>query len=164
MTREDREPETGLRLIIGYKVVKATAAVILGTGLLAANGSDLAGHVHALASNLLQHATSAWSIRLSTWLLDAVTARNLHVVALACLLDAALTGVEAWALHRRFWWSGWLVVLATSALLPFEGIALVRHFAWGRVLVTVGSVLIVAYLVRFQLRGGAGLSARSRSP
>ncbi len=163
MTRADRAPETGLRLIIAYKVVKATVAVLLGTLLLGASGFALAD-VQALATSLLRHATSAWSIRLAKTLLDAATARNLQIIAVACLLDAALTGVEAWALHRRFWWSGWLVVAATSALLPFEGIALVRHFALGRVVITVGNVLIVAYLVRLQLRGGAGLSAESRSP
>lgn len=161
----DALPRTvGVRVIVGYKIVKAAVAFLTGALILILTAFGLATELHTVASNMRDHATEAWSVALAKWLLDAATARNLHVVALACLLDASFSAFEAWALHRRFWWSGWLIVAATSALLPFEGIALVRHFAAGRVALAAGNVLIVLYLVRLELSGATRVSAGSRSP
>jgi len=46
---------------------------------------------------------------------------------LTLILDGALSLVEAWSLHRRYAWGRWLVVGATSGLLPLELAAMIRH-------------------------------------
>lgn len=142
----------GLRLIVGYKFVKAGAELLLGALLLSFAAAGLAEELRAVALSARDHATAAWSVRLAEWLMNTATARNLRVVALASLLDGAWTLFEGWALHRRFWWSGWLVVVATASLFPFEAIAIARHARAGRIAIMALNVVIVAYLVRSRVR------------
>jgi uncharacterized membrane protein (DUF2068 family) len=81
-------------------------------------------------------------------LLRFVHARHSLVwTADALLFDAALSGVEAWALSRRYTWGEWLVVGTTAFLIPFEIRALLHHLRFGRALLLVLNVAIVAYLV-----------------
>jgi uncharacterized membrane protein (DUF2068 family) len=65
----------------------------------------------------------------------------------ALVADGAASLVEAWALSRGHWWGPWLVVATTSALLPFELVALARHPHVGRFVVLAINAAIVAYLV-----------------
>jgi uncharacterized membrane protein (DUF2068 family) len=97
------------------------------------------------------HATAAWSTELADRLIGAATPRGVHRVALAALFDGALSFVEGFAIHRRWAWSGWLVVVATSCLLPFEILALVHHLSATRSAVLVINVAIVAYLIRHRV-------------
>jgi uncharacterized membrane protein (DUF2068 family) len=138
----------GLRLIVGYKLVKAVVEPILGVVLLSFASAGLAGHLRAVALNIRHHAAEAWSVALAERLVRASTERNLLVVGLATLLDGALSFVEGWALHHRYRWSHWLVVGTTSSFLPFEGLALAHHFSAGRIALLIGNALIVIYLVR----------------
>ena len=57
-----------------------------------------------------------------------------------------LTLGEGWALHRRFRWAPWLVVVATGSLLPFEVVELVRRPHALRLAVFVVNLTIVCYL------------------
>lgn len=141
------EPSTnaGLRLIVAYKLVKAALEMLLGALLL----SSLARKIVAVtgAANIRHHATEAWSLTFAERLLHSPTTHSLHVIALAAILDGAVSLVEGWALHRRYSWSGWLVVATTSCLLPFEFIALVRHPTAGHLVLLVLNALIVIYLI-----------------
>lgn len=142
----------GLRLIVGYKFVKAAAELLLAVLILSLASAGLADELRMAALNVRNHATAAWSVALARWLMNAATSRNLRVIALASLLDAAASLFEGWALHRRFGWSRWLVVFTTSSLFPFEVVAIVRHFSAGRVALMVVNALIVVYLVRHRTR------------
>ena len=150
--RAGRSDAIGLRLIIGYKFTKAAAEFLLGVVILSMASAGLADELRTVALNVRNHATAAWSVALAKWLMNAATARNLRVVALASLLDAAASLFEGWALHRRFDWSRWLVVGATASLFPFEIVAIVRHLSAGRVALMVVNALIVVYLVRHRAR------------
>jgi uncharacterized membrane protein (DUF2068 family) len=143
-----RSKTVGLSLIVGYKLAKAGVELLLGVLVLSLAS---AGHTHALHSvvtALRNHATEAWSIAAAQWLANAATGRHLRVVALAAFLDAVLSLVEGWSLHRRYPWSRWLIVGATSCLLPFEAVALVHHLRAGRVAIMVVNLLLVGYLIR----------------
>lgn len=146
----------GLRLIIGYKFLKAVGELILGVAVLVFLSAGLPDEVRELARRVREHATAAWSVDLAEWLTNAATRRNLRVVAVASLLDAVWSCFEGWALYRGYAWSGWLVIVATSSLFPFEVIAIARHVRAGRVALMALNVLIVAYLVRRQLGRRAG--------
>ena len=136
----------GLKLIVAYKFAKALLEMFLGVLML----SGLAHKLIAVtgAANIRHHATEAWSITFAERLLHSPTAHSLHVIALAALLDGAVSLVEGWALHRRYGWSGWLVVGATFCLIPFECIALVRHPTSGHLALLLMNALIVIYLIR----------------
>jgi uncharacterized membrane protein (DUF2068 family) len=75
-------------------------------------------------------------------------------------LDGVLTLCEGWALHRRFAWSPWLVVVATGSLLPFEVVELVRRPHAVRLVIFVVNLTIVCYLAARATREGRRLARR----
>lgn len=144
--------EPGLRLIILYKLIKASLAVAASAvlwGLLIAGSAD---RVLGLASYVRHHLTAAWSIRLADAFVSAADMRHLEVVASALALDGAATFFEWYALRTGRPWGAWLVVLATASLLPFEVVAIVRHLHTERVVLLVVNLAIVAYLARRTLK------------
>lgn len=147
--KADRQTEIGLRLIVLYKLTKAVLEVAFGA-TVAIFADGVSAELQRLAVAVRDHATAAWSIALAERLVRAATARHLEIVALASLFDGVFSAVEGWALHKRYRWSGWLVIGATSCLLPFEAIALVRRLTFGRVTLLFVNALIVVYLVRHQ--------------
>jgi len=81
-----------------------------------------------------------------------VTSRNVGIAALILLLDTASTAAEGIGLHYRQRWAAWWVVVATSALVPFEVDILWRRPTVLRALVLTVNLTIVAYLVQKVLR------------
>jgi uncharacterized membrane protein (DUF2068 family) len=140
--------EPGLRLIIAYKLVKGGLVLLLAAATLVVLLAGQAAKVHELAQGLRHHVVGAWSIWLSELMAEATTTGHLRLVLAALTMDGSLTLVEGYGLHRRWVWAGWLVVIATSLLLPFEVAALVREVHLGRVLVLIINVAVVAYLGR----------------
>jgi len=138
----------GLRLIIVAKLVKAilVLAIALFFTVLLVTGTS--AHLHGLATHLREHVTAAWSVYLSDAVVSATERRHLVVATSALFLDGITTSVEWYALRRGHTWGEWLVVGATSSLLPFEVVAIVRHFHAGRVLVLVVNAAIALYLTR----------------
>ena len=138
--------EVGLRLVIAYKLVKACGelalAAVLGT-VLVSGGAD---SVREDLASLSRHVTSAWSLRASALLANAATPHAVVLTIAALLMDGVLTPGEGWALHRRFTWAPWLVVVATGSLLPFEVVELVRRPHAVRLAIFVVNLTIVCYL------------------
>jgi uncharacterized membrane protein (DUF2068 family) len=138
---------TGLRLIVGYKIVKAALELSFGVLLLIVGPAGLVQDVRGVALHFQHHATAAWSTALAERLVHATTEQHVLVVAVASLVDGVWSALEGWALHRRYPWARWLVVAATSSALPFEVVALVRHLSELRsalLLVNAGIVLYLA--------------------
>jgi len=150
----------GLQLIIGYKLSKAAAEFLCGASIVVLGSVGFAQKLASTAQLLRRHATEAWSIALAERLLDASTAHNVFVVAMALGVDAIVTAIEGWALYRRYVWSRWLVVGTTASLLPFEILALLHHPNAGRIAVLVLNLLIVGYLVlRHEQPAASGVAA-----
>ncbi len=140
----------GLRLIVAYKLVKAVTELVLGVVLLAMSRS-VTKELLVVAHFFHEHADAAWSLLLTDRLVGFATRRHVVLVGLASILDALVSSVEGWSLHRRYAWSRWLVVFATASLVPFEIASLVRRFTTGRVLVLAFNAWIVFYLVRHRV-------------
>jgi len=138
----------GLRLIIGYKIAKASAEFVTGLVFIYLGSAGLATEFAHVAQFIRRHFTEAWSIALAEWLTDAKTAHHVKVVALAVIADALVTLLEGWALYRRFGWSRWLVIATTASLLPFEGIAIAHHPNAAHIAVLLVNLAIVVYLLR----------------
>jgi uncharacterized membrane protein (DUF2068 family) len=152
----ERPGGLGVRLIVGYKLAKAVAALSLGVVLLFLGSAGLARELREVATALRHHFVAAWSVELSEALVRAAGGRHLVVVAFALLLDGASSLVEGWALHRRYRWSRWLIVGATSCLLPFEVFELYRRLSPGRFAVLIVNAAIVVYLVRSRVETSRG--------
>jgi uncharacterized membrane protein (DUF2068 family) len=145
-----REP--ALRVIVFYKLVKAVLVLVVAVAfaIMLATGSSV--HLHGFATHLREHVTAAWSIYLANAVVSVTDRRHLVITTAALFLDGVTTSVEWYALMRGHTWGEWLVVIATSSLLPFEVVALVKYGHVGRFLVLVVNVAIVVYLARHALR------------
>jgi uncharacterized membrane protein (DUF2068 family) len=156
-------PELTLRLIIFYKLAKASLAfgfAALLFGLILAGETD---HVADLAPHVRHHLTAAWSLKLVDAFVEAADRHHLEVLATALALDGSVTLFEWYALRTGRPWGAWLVVLATASLLPFEAVAIVRHESPGRIVILVLNLAIVFYLWRRSLlKHGSPWARRGR--
>jgi uncharacterized membrane protein (DUF2068 family) len=143
--------DTGLSLIIGYKLVKGGLWLTLAVVILVLMHMGLEDRLLGLADELRHHA-HAWSLMFAQLIVRAATKRGLWTIVVALVADGIVTLVEGWALLHARWWGPWLVVVATGTLLPFEVVALVRHLHLVRVAILAVNVAIVVYLTRTALR------------
>jgi uncharacterized membrane protein (DUF2068 family) len=150
-----RESPVGIRLIVAYKLVRGTVAVLIAFALGTASLWDGGALLRDLAGTLLAHFTEAWAIHLAALLVRASSTRALHIGTAAFTTDGLFTLFEAWALRRRFRWARWLVVAATASLVPFETYHLYRGFHAGRLILLLANLAVVVYLV-WQRRRDSG--------
>ena len=137
----------GLETIIVYKLTKAVAQTLVGIGAvwLLIRGAEAGAAT--MAEFVLEHFTGAWALKLAVLLVRAATRMHVKLLAVAMFGDAILSAIEGQALRAGRWWAPWLVVTATSLLLPWEVWELVRHPRWGRVAILVINLAVVAYLL-----------------
>jgi uncharacterized membrane protein (DUF2068 family) len=78
----------------------------------------------------------------------SLTGKRLLWLVAALVGDSLVSGVEGWALGRGYAWGAWLVVAATSTLLPVEVIEMSYRTSAGRVILFAVNLTIVLYLLR----------------
>ena len=148
-----RSRDTGLRLIILYKMVKGTLgvalSVTLGVLLLLHDGT---APLTTFASWIRHHFVGAWSVHLTELVLSLASPSHVTLIASALLIDGLFTLLEGYALRLGHWWGPWLVVIATSTLIPFEIAAFIKHLRVGRALIILVNASVVVYLARRALR------------
>jgi len=147
--------DTGLFLILGYKLLRGTLALGAAAVLLGFGWSGRAAVLHAWADGLRHHFTSHWSSALAESFAGAVTRRNLVLAATALTLDGIVVLVEGWALWRGKRWGEWLVALSTAALVPFEAVEIWHHPRFGPVALLLGNLAVVLYLLQRVVRARA---------
>jgi uncharacterized membrane protein (DUF2068 family) len=143
-----------VRLIGGFKLVKATLLVALGlAGLL------------GVAHQTIEAAESAveWlgffpghaAVHHALVRLDHVDDGKAAWLGAAALVYAAVFTVEGVGLLRRKRWAEWLTVIVTSSFIPVEVYEMIEHFSGGKVVALAVNVAIVIYLVarRLEERG-----------
>lgn len=138
----------GVRVIVLYKAAKALGEVLLAVAILGLVVSGKVVRAHELAAALRDHLLHHWSIKLAELLMKSLTATRLWWVVAALFGDAVISALESWALARGFQWAAWLVVAATSLLLPVEVIELATRTTLGRVSIFAINLAIVIYLLR----------------
>jgi uncharacterized membrane protein (DUF2068 family) len=139
---------TGVKLIVGYKIGKAIAELLLAAvlGILVASG--YVERAHDLALAIREHLVHRWSIRLAEAALRNLTVHRVYRVIAAVVADSFISGFEGWALRQGYLWAPWLVVAATSLLLPVELREIFHQVKFGRVMIFVVNLTIVIYLAR----------------
>lgn len=131
--------ETGLALIIAWKAVKAVILLVAGIGLLVSLGSGLTPLIERIA-DVTHVAPDLLESRL--------TRRNVTLGGLGLIGVAAFNVMEAVVLYSRKPWGEWLVVLATSSLIPIEIWRIVEAPHAVRIATLLVNLLIVWYLAR----------------
>lgn len=138
------ERPLAMRIIIGYKLAKAVAVVVLAIVLTVASDAAVREARH-LTANLLEH--GGLLHRLALWLQLHLTIGFVKTVRLLAWLDGATTALEAGLLISGKTWGEWLVVAGLAALLPFEAHAAILHGRPGHFVVLIANTAIVIYLV-----------------
>ncbi len=139
---------TGVKLIVGYKIGKAIAELLLAVVLGVLVAAGYVERAHDLALAIRDHLVHHWSIRLAEAVMRNLTVHRVYWVIAAIVADSFISGFEGWALRRGYLWAPWLVVAATSLLLPVELLEIFHHVKLGRVLIFVVNLAIVIYLAR----------------
>ena len=147
-TPDPRRSPVGVRLIVAYKLGKAAVQTTLTIVLVVLMASGVTAELHDFVTRLRQHAASGWSIALAGLLVQVTTRHGVYFAMAALVADAGVSVFEGWALHKRYWWSPWLIVVATGSLLPIELFEIIRHPHLGRVCLFFINFAIVAYLIR----------------
>jgi uncharacterized membrane protein (DUF2068 family) len=138
----------GVRVIAVYKFTKAVVQTLLALALATMVASGYVARAHELAATLREHLVHHWSITLAELLTSWLTGRRVYWLVAALAGDALVSAVEGWALARGYAWASWLVVGATSLLLPIELVELARRVSVGRGLLLIINLWIVLYLLR----------------
>ncbi len=144
--------DLGLNLIIGYKAVRASLALLAAIAGLVLLLAGLASRVHDAVAAAHDHAASALALNLTQLVATTLEPRHMAIAAGAVALDGVVMLLEAWALYRGWKWGAWLVVGATSLFVPFEVVALVRELSVPRALLLLVNGAIVAWLLQHAVR------------
>jgi hypothetical protein len=146
MTTAAQQP--ALKLIIAYKLVRASLALLAGVTLLTLIVTRFDEAIRHALVGVEERAMNALTGGFSAGALWAVEPD--HILGLGALLtlDGLITFVEGWALLRGWRWGVWLVVAASSLLIPFEIGSLVEQVTVTRALVLVINTAIVSWLLR----------------
>ena len=147
-TEAAAERPLALRIIIGYKVVKAAIVLSLAMALTLASGYAFT-QVRHLTRNLLEH--HGLLHEAAIWMQSHLTLGTVKTVRLLAWLDGATTALEAGLLISGKTWGEWLVVAGLAALLPFEVSAAIHRGHAGHYVVLIANTAIVIYLVQRQL-------------
>jgi uncharacterized membrane protein (DUF2068 family) len=139
----------GLKLIIGYKSVKA--ALMLGLALYLTLAPESAG---AVARHLAIDFSSGGALmrRIGAWIGAHNPATLVAEARLAAWLDGLSTALEGVLLYRGKAWGEWVVIVLLSVLIPAELVSLTRRPSEGTLIVIVLNTAVVAYLVWLRLR------------
>ncbi len=138
----------GVRAIVLYKIAKAAGETLLAVVVMVLVFSGYVVRAHELATALREHLVHHWSIKLAELLMSSLTTKRLWWIVAALIGDAIVSAVEGFALARGYAWAAWLVVAATSLLLPVEVIELAHRTTLGRVVLFAINLAIVLYLLK----------------
>src|SRR5579871_3277125 len=110
--------ELGQDAVAAYKTLKGALQIGGGVVLAILFALGLSRSVESFAQSVTRHASAAWSVHLASAILAGATPRHLELAIGALFADGILSSIEGWSLRRRKWWGPWLVVVATSSLVP----------------------------------------------
>ena len=141
----------GLRVIAIFKLVSACLLLAAGIGLFRLLDQDLGEAVeHCVHWLHLDPARPVMNDLIS--MVAGISQGKLRLIDAATFFYALLYFVEGVGLLRGAHWAEYLVVVATSALIPFEIIEAVHKLSAVRVGILAINLVIVIYLIRTVIR------------
>ncbi len=139
-----------LRAIAVYKILKVALLLAAAYGELKLRDASVLARLFGWAATLRSGPEHKAVVSLLAWF-SGLSAARVQALGWVTLAYAAVFAVEGTGLWMRRRWAEWLTIVITGSLIPFEVWRLVAAPGFGKAVVTVLNVAIVAYLVR-QLR------------
>jgi uncharacterized membrane protein (DUF2068 family) len=155
-----------LRLIAGWKFVKAAAVLGVAAGAVGLMSADRALAVQGwLEAFILEpgHRTLAHLAGRALSLLNVAGPGDLRRIVAGAVLLAILFVVEGVGLALARRWAEWLTVAVTTSYLPLEIVALSHRWTVPRVLTVALNIAVIVYLL-VQLRAQRGPRVSSLRP
>jgi hypothetical protein len=139
----------GIRLIVGYKFIKAAVVLSLAIWL-----TCTPAHAYRIAVNGVRELGECGGgcLRVAHWLNMHLTGRTVLGATVLAWFDAVSSAIEGILLLNGKPWGQWLVVAGSAALLPFEAWSSWHRPRPGMLLILAVNSLIVAYLIRTRAR------------
>jgi uncharacterized membrane protein (DUF2068 family) len=136
----------GVRVIGVYKLVSGVAALALGIWSVSFFDHNAARPIERAFLHLgLDPHNHLIHSAIST--VTGLDWRHLRAIEAGTLCYALLHAVEGFGLLRGRDWASYLVVVATSALVPFEIIEIARKMSLLRISILILNLCIVIYLI-----------------
>jgi uncharacterized membrane protein (DUF2068 family) len=153
----------GFRIIGIFKLATAVLSLALGFGLLRLFRADVREGLEPLVRGLRLDPENRFIHRLILGL-ARIDRKRLELIEAGTFVYAILHLVEGIGILRGKRWGGWLIIAATSSLVPLECYELARRPKLTRLLILIFNMAIVAYLIRSrdQLSGGSWRSRAAR--
>jgi uncharacterized membrane protein (DUF2068 family) len=156
-----RRSDSLVRVIGGFKLLKAGLLLALGVAGLTASGVEL-GHLVGRALKWIGIFEVRQSMAGLLHRLLSLDLRTEHRLAVLALAYAVVFLVEGLGLLARKRWAEWMTVVVTTSFIPFEIYELVEGFGTGKLLTLILNVLIVLYLLWRRLKDRGTLASRVR--
>jgi uncharacterized membrane protein (DUF2068 family) len=144
--------ERAAHVIVLYKLARSGVSLLLALGLTVILVLGRTESFVQAAVLLRQHFTSSFASSVVDQLLRNVVPIRLWLVVAALACDGALSAVEGFALRTGKTWGVWLVLIATTALVPAEIWGLLRAPHVGRAILLLVNVVAAIYLLRRAMR------------
>jgi uncharacterized membrane protein (DUF2068 family) len=135
----------GFRVIGIYKLVTGVLALIAGVAFVRFVNRDPALSLEHLITHLGLDRNNVLINRLVS-AVTGIDRSRLRAMEVATFFFAALRLVEGVGLFLERDWAGYLVVFATSSLIPFEIYEIVQKHSLPRIGILIVNIGIVAYL------------------
>jgi uncharacterized membrane protein (DUF2068 family) len=141
----------------------AVRTLALGLGLLRLFHADVRERLEPIARGLRLDPENRVIHRLIVGLAN-IDRKRLEIIEAGTFVYAILHLVEGIGILRGKRWGGWLIILATSSLVPLECYELAQRFKLTRLLVLIFNLALVIYLIqrRDQLSGGSRKNRAAR--
>jgi uncharacterized membrane protein (DUF2068 family) len=146
MEKLKKPGQVGFRVIGVLKLGSGTLALVVGIGVVRYLGQDpgqsverLITHLRLDPNNLVIHTV-----------INAITGidrTHLRAIELGTFFYALLHIIEGTGLILKKDWAGYLVIVATSSLVPFEIYEIARKVNLLRIRVLLANLAIVIYLI-----------------
>jgi uncharacterized membrane protein (DUF2068 family) len=141
----------GVRLIVAYKVVKATIELAAAVAIPLIVTRGLPNDVIQVIQVLHDHLSAKWG-HLFNAVLTAGTWPHLRLLMIALAADGVSSLVEGWAVWRRRPWAPWLIVIATGGLVPMEVVLILDRPTAAKIAILAVNVATVAYMIRARIK------------
>lgn len=132
------------KLIAIFEAVKGLAVLIAGLGIL----EYLHRHLQDVGEILLRHAGFRHLPEEIIKAFENLNDAKLLWIAAGVVAYCVVRLLEAYGLWFERNWARWLGVISGGIYLPYEFYELAKHFSWLKLAITVGNILVVAYLLK----------------
>ena len=142
----------GIGLILLQKTLWGSVLLVVAVVLLVFHAQHVTDPIQELFARELAEDPHDLLATVLIRLIPSVSLQTELLLAVGVTVYAVLEGIEVWGLWRDLLWVELLIVVETSAFLPYDFWELVRFHTAVKVLSLVINVLIVLYLVAHYLR------------